>query len=444
MRYRITWAAAGLFSLVFCTAAAREAAVPRQPNVLLIVIDTVRADATSLNNPDANNTPFLASLASRGVVFTRAYSTHDFTPPSHFSMMTGMRDGLGTNDDRPENGLAYQLAINGYDTFAIVANNLIGSSLMPVHRAFKRFEQPGSITGNSWVDIVGDELATDMRLRMFQCNPTAHSRAMLYFSADRLLPMFAEQIRKSTPPYFGFVNLIDAHEPYVPDPAIYPREKTLPQNFDGDILARKLGPELADPSSIGDAKRRDKIESAIRTVRFPRLVAADLSPEALAIYRQRYDATVRGMDNALKAFFASLESDHRLDNTIVIITSDHGESFGEGGFVTHMFGDKGDYESTHHVPLLVVLPKSMQRRTARVDTPVSIADIAPTVYDLTRIDWNPIRKVHSDYARSLAPMFTPSLTRLGSVTVPPPGKPEEMRAANEERLKAMRAMGYIR
>jgi arylsulfatase A-like enzyme len=434
------WGLAAL-SLLCSLSAARPPATPR-PNVILIVIDTLRADATSLNDPESNNTPFLASLALRGTVFTSAYSTHDFTPPSHFSIMTGLRDGLGSNDDRPENGLAYQLTLNGYDTFAVAANNLIGTAQMPVHRAFRRFLQPGTIDGGSWIDAVGDTLAIDMRLRMFHCNATPHARAVLWFSADRLLPMFLEQIRTAQPPYFGFVNLVDPHEPYVPDPSIYPPEKSLPPNFNGDVLGRRLGPELADPESIADPARRAHIESLIRAVRFPRLVAADLSPEALAIYHRRYNATVRGVDRTLADFFAALEREKLLDNTIVIITSDHGESFGEAGFLTHMLGDHGDYEATHHVPLLVVMPKKFAPAAARIDRPVSIADLAPTIYDLAGVDWSPLAKRYPKYARSLATMFAPAPIRTGRVELPAPS-PQDARQAQEEREKAMRALGYM-
>jgi len=335
-----------VFSLFLLTAASnRPTAAPPRPNILLIVLDTLRVDATSIVKPDANKTPFLASLAARGAVFTRAYSTHDFTPPSHFSIMTGLRDGLGTNDDRAENGLPYQLGISGYDTFAVAANNLIGVAQMPVHRAFKRFKQPGSIIGGTTVDLIDDTTDIDMRLRMFRCNPTPHARLALYYSAERLLPIVLEEMRTAKGPYFGFVNLLDTHEPYVPDPAFYPPEKSLPPNFDGDVMTRRLGPALTNPD--------ERVQALIKTVKFPRLVAADLSPQTLAIYRARYDATVRGLDDTLRKFFAQLEHEKLLDNTVVIITSDHGESFGEGGFLTHMLGDRGDYESTHHVPMLL-------------------------------------------------------------------------------------------
>src|SRR5581483_11393252 len=90
----------GLLLLCVSSVFAADPPPARPPNVLLIVIDTLRYSATSFGNPTRNNTPFLASLASRGVVFTNAYSTHDFTPTSHFSMFTGLRNGLGSDDDR--------------------------------------------------------------------------------------------------------------------------------------------------------------------------------------------------------------------------------------------------------------------------------------------------------------------------------------------------------
>ena len=83
---RVCAVAVATFLLV---SAAPISKAPR-PNILLIVVDTLRFDAV---NPET--TPFLASLGERAVVFTHAYSTHDFTPTSHFSMFTGLRDGLG-------------------------------------------------------------------------------------------------------------------------------------------------------------------------------------------------------------------------------------------------------------------------------------------------------------------------------------------------------------
>src|SRR4051812_13568624 len=94
--------------LIALTAAASQAAdqpAPDRPNVLLIVLDTLRFDATSFGDPQKANTPFLESLATRSVVFTRVYSTFDYTPPSHFTLLTGLKEGLDGPNDRTEHGL---------------------------------------------------------------------------------------------------------------------------------------------------------------------------------------------------------------------------------------------------------------------------------------------------------------------------------------------------
>jgi arylsulfatase A-like enzyme len=409
-----------------------------RPNILLIVLDTVRYDAV---NPV--NTPFLASLGKRGIVWTRAYSTHDFTPLSHFSMMTGFRDGLGGNDDRPENGIAWQLRRSGYWTFATVANSLIGRQQMPTLRGFDDFKQIGDVSTGTILDTLSSFAEIDEQLALYHVGRTAHTRAMVYYSADRLLPIFLQQIRAAKrKPFFGFVNLVDAHEPYVPDPDDYPPERTLPPNFEGDVMHRRLGAELAHPDTISDPARRAYIEKKIKTVRFPRLVSTDLSGEALNIYHRRYNATIRQLDDVLHDFFDAAEKDHLLDDTVVIITSDHGESFGEKDFITHMLQDAGDDEATHHVPLIVVMPKDFPRKEATFDRRVSTASLAPTIYDFAGLDWSPFAAAFAGYPRSLAPFVTTVPPRVARA-VPPP--PEKQQLSNEaaEREKAMRALGYI-
>ncbi|HEX3108199.1 MAG TPA: sulfatase-like hydrolase/transferase, partial [Thermoanaerobaculia bacterium] len=351
-----------------------------RPNILLIVVDTLRFDAV---NPET--TPFLASLGKRAVVFTHAYSTHDFTPTSHFSMFTGLREGLGGELDGEELGVPFQLQRAGYSTFATVANDLIGTKQMPVLRGFGDFKDLLDVRTNP-NDLMMARTNLDMRLAMYGFRPTQHARAIAYFNAGRLLPLFAGQIRAAKAPYFGFVNLVDPHEPYIPDPDFYPPEQNIPPGFAADVLTRRVGPELAHPETIADPARRKLVQSLIAMVKFPRLVAIDLSPEALQIYHRRYLAKVTKTDAMLKLFFDDLERQHALDNTVVIITSDHGEEFGESHFITHMLQDKGNYEATRHVPLLVILPPKMARKAAVVDREVSIDMIAPTIYDFAGVD----------------------------------------------------------
>ncbi|HEY6842932.1 MAG TPA: sulfatase-like hydrolase/transferase [Thermoanaerobaculia bacterium] len=423
--------------LFFCSPLLAAPAVTR-PNVLLIVIDTLRYDATQ-----NGNMPFLASLASRGVVFTHAYSTHDFTPPSHFSIMTGLRDGLASDDDRVENSVAYQLRRAGYHTFATAANGLLSPKQMPTFAAFTDFRQTGDVTQGTFFDTVTDLTEVDFRLRLFECPPTQRNRAMAFFGAEELLPVFLQQIEKTQPPYFGFVNLLDTHEPYVPDLTTYRPERLLPPNFSGDIIHRPLSAELKDPDSIKDPQRRAFVKQKIAQGGAPWLTSLDLTPQALAIYHNRYNAEAKHADGVLKEFFAALEREHVLDTTVVIITSDHGESFGEDDLVTHMFADRGDAESTHHVPLVIVFPQSMNVKTGVIDRRVSIANIAPTIYELAGLDRTPLRSRYPDYPLSLLRAIgMPKQTTIAQVMLPAPAK-QDHSAAESERRKAMQSLGYI-
>jgi arylsulfatase A-like enzyme len=431
------WYTALALLLLFPAALSSASTKNPRPNVLLIVIDTLRYSATG------ENTPFLTSLGTRGVVFTNVYSTHDFTPTSHFSMLTGLQDGLGSDDDRPENGVPYQLQRIGYQTFATVANDLIGKKQMPSFGGFADFKQTGDINSGTIFDAVAETTNIDMHLAMFGCRPTPHNQAMLYFSADRLLPLFLDQIRKARAPYFGFVNLVDPHEPYVPDPQIYPPEKSLPPGFNGDVVQRRLSPELARPDDIPDPQRRAYVKAKIAEAGAASLTAIDLSEEARRTYRRRYRAKVRGADATLRQFFAILEREKLLDNTVVIITSDHGESFGEADLITHMFHDRGDYESTHHVPMLIVLPPKMRATAKVIDRRVSIANIPATIYDLVGLDCSGFKKEHAYFGHSLLPLFASDPPPYTAKVVVPKREKQDNSEAAREREKALKSLGYV-
>lgn len=433
-----------LFALVPWAASASAAVAPR-PNLLLIVLDTLRYDATSLGDSPGSSTPFLASLQSRSVVFTHAYSTHDFTPPSHFSILTGLKDGLGGDDDHTQNGVPFQLERLGYTSFGTVANGLLSRKLLSVLQPMSSFNEVGAAGEGlgTVMDTINDTMAIQQRLAVFGCQRTQHNISVLFYSAGRLLPLVLDQIHAAKAPYFGFVNVIDSHEPYVPDLQAYKPESDLPPGFSGDVLHRRLGAELANPDGIQDPKRRFYVQDKIRIAGSPQSVAVDLSPKALEIYHNRYRAKVRELDSRLAELFGRMDREGILDNTIVVITSDHGESFGEADLVTHNFHDRGDYESTHHVPLLIVLPPRYRVTARRIDEKVSIADVAPTLYDLAGLDWSPLKKGFGEvYGRSLVPLFTSVPPRLGEAT-PPLHETRDHTAEEAERQAAMRSLGYV-
>jgi arylsulfatase A-like enzyme len=169
-------------------------------------------------------------------------------------------------------------------------------------------------------------------------------------------------------------------------------------------------------------------------------VAIDLGPAARAIYRARYQASVREADMGLHNLFRFLEDAHLAESSIIVITADHGESFGEDDLITHNFRDLGDYESTHHVPLIVVLPQQYGIAPALRREVVSIADIAPTVYDLLGVDWTDLRNRYGEaYGESRMHGARPYSSRIHLA----PERTTADTAAARERERQLRALGYL-
>ena len=174
-------------------------------------------------------------------------------------------------------------------------------------------------------------------------------------------------------------------------------------------------------------------------------LARDLTPEQLAEYRRRYDAETREADVALQKISDMLEEYGLLDSTILVITSDHGEACGEGGFVTHGLTDRGDREATMRVPLVFVLPPSYGVSPKALWNEASIADIAPTIYQTLGVDWKALATHTSvgNLGRSLTPEMGLARTQpIGSLELA-----SRLRDVNEdaqkESLRLLRELGYI-
>ena len=429
---------------------------PVRPNILLISLDTLRYDATGLAPQGSNRTPFLRQLAANGVEFTRSYSTFDSTPESHFSMLTGFVSGWATQPyDVKEHSVPYQLARDGYSTFGVAANGNLSRKFNQDVVAF------GSYTclADVWEALSPAEKRAvlppiDARIRHYHAPLNDFSEPALYMSADRVLAAFAANVAAAKPPFFGFLNFFDCHDPYFPDPRYYDADAEengiRPKGFAADFRNRKLPPEIVDPNRINDAAKRALVMEALKVVDGRAWSTAfDLDAASLRVYRKRYRAEVRELDAALRRIFDILAGKKLLDSTVVIITSDHGESFGEKNLITHSFGNQGDRETTHHVPLVIVLPAAYRVRNHVIDRPASSADIAPTIYDLAGLDWSTLseKALPGRFGKSLVPYFwaAPGTERLRSVaTDAAPLSSDEQAAIRKEAERRLRALGYVR
>ncbi|MDT8303199.1 MAG: sulfatase [Sedimentisphaerales bacterium] len=328
------------------------------PNVLLIVLDTVRAQSMSLYGYERATTPFLSSLAEQGTVFQWAIAPCSHTLPTHATLFTGrFQYETGANWSTPLSPkyptLAEVLSSHGYATAGFVANTNVCTTLSGLARGFGRFEDQITFVGKffnssplirfalkqNWIrkligyrDLLGRKRVdriTDDFLRWFDRIPGGH-------------------------PFFAFLNYYDAHQPYLP-----------PEEFDGmfgptDLLGTYLGRYNHGVPCSGD----------------------NTSPEETQALHNSYDASIAYLDSGLKRLFEELKRRDLMERTFVILVSDHGEEFGEHS----VFGHGTDLHiQSIHVPLLLRYPASVPVGVV-VNKPVSLRDVPATTVEILGLD----------------------------------------------------------
>ena len=425
---------------------------PRRPNIVIVTLDTVRFDATQLDPKSHNQTPVLRRLMARGVNFVNFYSTHDNTPYSHFSLFTGYVSGYQTAIDRPEASLAYQLRRIGYHPIGIVGNGNLSHASTIWTFPFPLFES----LSDEWDAFSPEEKERhgqdlDERIRRYYGEPNDFYRAMLYASADQITQRLDRRLHKTRQPFLAFVNLIDSHDPYLPDSHFYnlARERKLDANPVVPLRFRKLSSELEHPEAIADAGRRAYVEKKIAQATRPWSTSLDLDKGELAVYRARYQAEVRELDAHIGTIVKMLERKGVLDSTILIITADHGESLGEDELLTHSFNEQGDIEATYHIPLLIVFPPCYGLQGMTVTSHATLADITPTLYDLIGIKAMPLWRLTlpGNVGHSLAPLLTTSKRvsseRAAKVEPHNPISAAQRTQIDQEALKRFKSLGYL-
>jgi arylsulfatase A-like enzyme len=293
-----------------------------RPNVLLVVFDTARADAFEPYGAAPASTPAIADLARRGAAAPVAIAPCNWTLPSHASMFTGLLPGaLGLAsasapraaagmastpafEARRDRVLAEVLRARGYATGAVSSNPWI-SRVNGFATGFERFTVvPGRSPrprGTSVTDRVG---RTVDALRATSDDGAAE--------VERLLRTWLTEDRDK--PFFWFVNLMECHSPYLP-----PR----PFNDLGPI-ARVRAAREADRYLTVDAMHR----YCERKLEIP--------AEAIERMRHLYARAVTMMDRLVGRLVEALDRAGLLDETLVIVTSDHGENLGENHLISHV------------------------------------------------------------------------------------------------------------
>lgn len=325
-------------------------------NVILIVLDTVRAMSLSLYGYHRDTSPNLTRWASRGVAFTRAYSTAPWTLPSHASMLTGRWMHEMSADwmvplDHTFPTLAEVLSARGYRTGGFVANTDYCSAEVGLDRGFGHFEDytlaPGQLLRNSslWRAIARITIVRRV---------LGHYDNLGRRTAPEISQAFLDwQAKAPSRPFFAFLNYYDAHRPYLAPAGWAGRFKTA-----GVEPNPRLRKELDDPKA---------------------------PPEVVQGAIDAYDDAIGYLDHEIGRLLDELDRRGLVDNSIIVITSDHGEEFLEHGLWDH---GHGLYHPAIHVPLLVIAPGAAPT-DQRADAPVSLRSIPATVAELLSITDSP-------------------------------------------------------
>lgn len=319
------------------------------PNVILLILDTVRAANLSAYGYARPTTPVLERLAGESTLFESAFAPAPWTGPSHAAMLTGryphfsgiwyrtpMADSLPT--------VTEAFRRSGYATAAFVGNAFYAGRVTGFDRGFTRYDDYPVSWAQAWwsanfsqVDLVrrlvaagqGGEAGLTLRalraLRGASLRVIGENHGDRYVAREVVSRFLAWQDEVRGRPYFAMLNLFDAHAPY---------ESPFAQRF-------------------GNGRRPV----------------------------DRYDGAIAYMDSVLGALVEGLRARGTLDSTILVVTADHGEHFGEHGLRGH---GNSLYRELLHVPLVIRAPGRVPSG-ARVARVVSLRDVPATLLDLAGV-----------------------------------------------------------
>lgn len=346
-------------------------------NGLLLVVDSLRARSLAGAGPDQARTPFLSQLSSSMLEFRRAYATECWTLPTHMSMFTGLLPSQhGAHFQsmayrRTDETIAEHFRAAGYHTEVITRNAVFDGSLPGVTRGFDQVTQLLSPRRPTGLDLVLALAKPRLRRVMRQSGffSLAQRESLTFISrivrmgmpADRLVLTRALEVieahRRRGRPYFLFLNLYDVHAPYSPT-----EDSPLRPNRTLADVEENLRLPLVLPRICGHAYLRPGFR---------------LSERSRRLLVRRYLDAIALMDTKLSEFFTDLKRSGALEDTLVVLTADHGEAFGEHGLYFH---DASVYDVHLHVPLWVHHPRGIAGITNDV---VSTAGLAMLFRALT-------------------------------------------------------------
>lgn len=301
----------------------------KKPNIVVIIMDTVRYDHLSCYGYERETTPNLTKLCKESRLYLNAYSTSGWTPPSHASLFTGLYPAAhGTTQENnilpmDVTTMAEALLEKGYDTYAISENPLIS---MENHfgqgflHFFEAWRQPNFHYSNG---------------------------------AYNVFELLMEQ-RDKKKPFFLFVNLIEPHSPY--DSARFFAHRFIRDHGVENVIGNRYMDVVLGKKTFSQKEIDHLID--------------------------RYDGEIMYTDYLIGKMIERFKENNVWDDTLFIVTSDHGENFMEHGMVDHVFALN---QELIHVPLIIKYPGLFPANT-KESAPVQLTDIFHTLRDIVGLD----------------------------------------------------------
>ena len=328
----------------FRLATDRAADAERPPNVILISLDTLRADRLGCYGYEKPTSPEIDRFAQDAFLFTSVFSPQPFTLTAHMSMMTslyprahGVDKGVALSTDVTT--LPELLKEQGYATLAVVDHGLW---LDPAYGFGRGFDLYHRVSGSAEIKL------------------------------DRLFRLLDDRTRE---PFFLFAHFFDVHSDY----DLLPYEAT-PEDmelfagwYEGDFNG--CGEELCASEHLRDLSQRKE----------------PLTGDDLAYVECLYDAGIRSLDRQVGRLFRELEERGLLESSVVLLTADHGEEFFEHGAAMHV----QVFDEALHVPFMIRLPGGSAGSSDQI---ASLVDVMPTLLDLCGLEPQGVQGV------SLAPV----------------------------------------
>ncbi len=358
----------------------------KRPNIVLVVMDTLTSLDMGLYGYERETTPFISEWAGDAAVFSKLYASSNWTTPTVMSIMTGQRPWTHKTwyqvvykpADRYEDNFPRVLRDNGYDIYGYVQNRFAHPDFLGLHDYFSVNDKYYTFMDKRswWFDklkklVINRPVAytwffTENNLISKQIKRIRPDLPLTIVPADNVYNRFLEDIAgfrslseersdKQDKPFFAWLHVVPPHDPYLP-----------PEPFMGSF---------GDASASDTQHKQDAMAAA-----------GEYKPEDQAtvdIMRKRYDEFILYSDHQFKEFVTRLAGTVDMSNTIIILTSDHGESFLHG-FYRH--GPHGShlYEQLVNVPLVIKMNDKADGMV--LNTPVEQIDLAPTILEFAGIE----------------------------------------------------------